>query len=243
MAGLKQMIADRKSPPRDAVDDACFTCRPGRVFCLLGANGAGKTTTLRMIATMLSISAGAIEVDGFSVATDAKEVRRRLGFLTGSTKLYHRLTARELVRYYARLHGVNQAAHRRREDRLFALLDMRDFADKRIAALSTGMKQKVSIARAVIHDPTVLVLDEATAGLDALASRGIVELIRSQRESGKTVLFSTHRLNEVVELADDLAVIHKGRILYSGTLSDFRAGAEDDSFERAFIGLIENAES
>lgn len=237
------LIGGRRAEPTPAIRGVSFDCAPGRVFCLLGANGAGKTTILRMIATMLRVDTGEIDVAGFSVSTQPREVRRRLGFLTGSTKLYHRLTTDELVRYHADLHGVSPADFTERRDRIYALLDMGEFAGRRVGRLSTGMQQKVSIARTMIHDPEVLVLDEATAGLDVLAARGIAELIRREKNNGKTILFSTHRLGEVVELADDLAVIHEGRILFLGTLDKFLVDHAGLSLESAFIRTIENGAS
>ena len=169
-----------------AVDRLDLEVPAGQLFGFLGPNGAGKTTTLRMIATMLRPTSGSIEVDGFDAAKDPAEVRRRLGFLTGTTRLYDRLTPAELVRYYADLHGIDRGTLARRRDEIFTLLDMHKFANQRIGKLSSGMKQKVSIARTIIHDPSVLVLDEATAGLDVIASRAIIHLIRDAGNRGKS---------------------------------------------------------
>ena len=240
-AQKREMGPDFRGSTVDAVSGISFTCRPGRVFSLVGPNGAGKTTTLRLISTMLKPTSGSIEVDGFDVSAKPEKVRERLGFLTGSTKLYHRLTANELVKYYADLHGIDRGTFERRKDEIFTLLDMHGFAKQRIAKMSTGMQQKVSIARTIIHDPSVMVFDEATAGLDVLASRGIVELIRSAKERGKTVLFSTHRMGEVSQLSDDLAIIHKGTLLYNGTYEGFSAQMKVDSLEDEFIRIIEAA--
>jgi len=237
----REMGKDFEGSTVDAVAGVAFTCRPGRIFSLLGPNGAGKTTTLRMISTMLKPTSGSIEVDGFDVVREPEKVRKRLGFLTGSTKLYHRLTANELVKYYADLHGVDRESFERRRDEIFTLLDMHPFANQRIGKLSTGMKQKVSIARTIIHDPSVMVFDEATAGLDVVASRGIVELIRNARERGKTVLFSTHRMGEVSQLSDDLAIIHKGKLLYNGAYDTFEAQMQAGSLEDEFIRVVEAA--
>ena len=225
----------------DAVSGVSFACQPGRVFGLLGPNGAGKTTALRMIATTLRPTSGAVVVHGFDTVREPERVRASLGFLTGSTQLYDRLTPNELVRYYADLHGVPRGDYQRRRADVFQALDMNAYADRRIGKLSTGMKQKVSIARTMIHDPEVLVLDEATSGLDVLASRGIVELIRQARDRGKTVLFSTHRMGEVDQLCDDLALIHRGRILYDGTYDAFKREMQASSFEDEFIRRIEAA--
>jgi sodium transport system ATP-binding protein len=234
----REMGRDSRDSTIDAVAGVSFTCKPGRVFSLLGPNGAGKTTTLRMISTMLKPTSGAVEVDGFDVARDPERVRERLGFLTGSTKLYHRLTANELVRYYADLHGIDRDTFERRKEEIFERLDMRGFANRRIGKLSSGMQQKVSIARTIIHDPSVMVFDEATAGLDVVASRGIVELIRDAKQRGKTVLFSTHRMGEVSQLSDDLAIIHKGRLLYDGSYKEFTKEMQAGSLEDEFIRII-----
>lgn len=223
----------------DAVTDVSFECKPGRIFSLLGPNGAGKTTALRMISTMLRPTSGHIEVAGHDVQKDPEHARRILGFLTGSTKLYDRLTSEELVKYYADLHQMPRQLYRQRREEIFALLDMEHFAHKRIGKLSTGMKQKVSIARTIIHDPDVLVFDEATSGLDVVASRGIVQLIRNAKERGKTVLFSTHRMGEASILSDDLAIIHKGKLLYNGTYQAFTETMQSATLEDEFIRLVE----
>jgi sodium transport system ATP-binding protein len=226
----------------DAVDDVSFTCEPGRVYGLLGPNGAGKTTTLRTIATMLAPTEGTVTVKGMDVTEQPQAVCEHIGFLTGSTGLYDRLTATELVRYYADLHGVSEADFQARRDRLFDLLDMNDFADRRIGKFSTGMRQKVSIARTMIHDPEVIVFDEATAGLDVIAARSIMRLVRESRDEGKTVLFSTHRMDEVNMLADDLGLLHEGELLYDGTYDTFVDEMQADTFEDEFIRRIEAAD-
>jgi sodium transport system ATP-binding protein len=235
----REMGRDFEGSTVNAVDGVSFECVPGRIFSLLGPNGAGKTTTLRMIATMLHPTSGSIQVDGFDVSKEPEKVRKSLGFLTGSTKLYHRLTAKELVKYYADLHGIDRATFERRKEEIFSLLDMHSFANQRIAKLSTGMQQKISIARTIIHDPSVLVFDEATAGLDVVASRGIVELIRQAKDRGKTVLFSTHRMGEVSQLSDDLAIIHKGKLRFNGTYVEFTERMASDSLEDEFIRIVE----
>jgi sodium transport system ATP-binding protein len=237
----REMGSSFRGTTVDAVAGVSFECRPGRVFGLLGPNGAGKTTTLRMIATTLKPTSGSIAVAGHDVTHEPEKVRAHLGFLTGSTQLYDRLTAAELVRYYADLHGVPRAVYVKRRAEIFAALDMESFADRRIAKLSTGMRQKVSIARTMIHDPDVLVLDEATAGLDVISSRTIIQLIREARDRGKTVLFSTHRMGEVGLLCDDLALMHQGRLLYNGTYADFAAGMKSPTLEDEFIRRIEEA--
>jgi sodium transport system ATP-binding protein len=225
----------------DAVRDVNFTCQPGRVFTLLGPNGAGKTTILRMIATMLKPSGGTISVAGFDVATQPVEVRRRLGFLTGNTGLYDRLTPAELIKYYADLYEMEPKQFARRKDELFTLLGIHEFAGRRIGKLSSGMKQKVSIARTIIHDPAVVVFDEPTAALDVVTSRSIMQLIRTCREQKKTIIFSTHRMGEVSLISDDLAILHKGKLIFSGTYKDFEQQMQTPSVEDEFVRLVEAA--
>ncbi len=225
--------------PVEAVAGISFTCKPGRVFSLLGPNGAGKTTTLRMIATLLKPTSGSITVCGDDVVDQAQEVRRKIGFLTGTTRLYERLTPDEVVRYYADLHSVEPGTFKKRRDELFALLGIDEFAQRRIGKLSTGMRQKVSIARTMIHDPEVIIFDEPTVGLDVITARHILDLIRSCRAQGKTVLFSTHVMGEVSLLSDDLAIIHNGKLCYSGTYEAFRSTMQGASLEEEFIRLVQ----
>lgn len=238
---IKAAAERRREGTVDAVAGVSFTCRSGRIFSLLGPNGAGKTTALRMIATLLRPTAGSIEVAGIDALKDPQEVRRRLGFLTGSTKLYDRLSANELVRYYADLHGMDRKVFEARKDELFTRLDMHDFAKKRIGKLSTGMRQKVSIVRTMIHDPQILVFDEPTVGLDVITSKNIIELIRDCKQQGKTVIFSTHIMGEVSLLSDDMAIIHRGRLVFNGTHAEFVAGMQRDTIEEEFIRLLEAA--
>lgn len=224
-----------------AVDDVSFSCQPGRIFSLLGPNGAGKTTALRMIATMLKPTEGFIKVAGFDTVKEAQQVRQKIGFLTGSTGLYARLTPNELIKYYADLHGMEKSRFNQRKEELFDLLDIHDFANRRIGKLSAGMKQKVSIARTMIHDPEVVVFDEPTVGLDVITARNIVQLIRQNREKRKTVIFSTHIMGEVNLLSDDLAIIHKGKLLFNDTFEKFKNQMTSKSIEDEFIKIIEGA--
>ncbi|RMF60366.1 MAG: ATP-binding cassette domain-containing protein [Calditrichaeota bacterium] len=235
----KELAGSNRNGTIEAVAGISFTCQPGRVFSLLGPNGAGKTTTLRMIATMLKPTAGSINVAGFDTQQSPIEVRRRLGFLTGTTGLYDRLTPNELIKYYADLHRVDAETFKKRRDEIYDRLEMHDFANRRIAKLSSGMKQKVSIARTIIHDPEVVVFDEPTAGLDVITARSIIELVRDFRARGKTVIFSTHIMGEVSLLSDDLAIIHEGRLLYSGSYKAFVENMQTKSLEDEFIRLVE----
>ena len=224
-----------------ALDDVSFVCQPGRVFGLLGPNGAGKTTALRLIATMLKPTAGAVVVDGIDAATDPRGVRDRIGFLTGNTGLYDRLTANEMVKYHADLHRMDPRVFEARRDELFRTLGITEFAGRRIARFSSGMRQKVSIARTIIHDPGVIVFDEPTTGLDVMTSRGIVNLIRQCRDAGKTVLFSTHIMGEVQLLCDDIGVLHRGRMYFCGSKEEFEGQMTQPTYEDEFIHMVGEA--
>ncbi len=218
-----------------AADGVSFTAAAGRVLGLLGPNGAGKTTTLRMLATILTPTSGTALVDGIDVVRDPLSVRRRIGYLSGSTGVYERMTAREMVAYFGRLHQMSEERIERRTREIFALLRMEDFADRMAGTFSSGQKQKLSIARTIIHDPPVLVFDEPTANLDVLVARTVVEFIRHAKDRGKCVVLSTHVLSEVEALADDVAIIHRGRILASGPLPEVTGGRR---LEEVFFDLV-----
>jgi sodium transport system ATP-binding protein len=235
---LTKIFGGGKRQRTVAVDDLSFACRPGEVYGLLGPNGAGKTTTLRMLSTVLSPTSGTAEVAGHDVVREGHLVRTNVGFLSGNTGLYGRLTPVEVLTYFGRLHGMEVPRIEARISELADLLDMGDFLGKRCDKLSTGMKQKVNVARTILHDPPVLILDEPTAGLDVLAARTIVDSIRRSRDEGKCIVFSTHIMGEVSRLCDRLGVIHKGRLQFEGTLEAFRARAGDD-LEEAFVNLLE----
>ncbi len=224
-----------------AVSDISFECQPGRIFSLLGPNGAGKTTTMRMLSTIFTPTSGQIEIAGVDALANPAEARKKIGFLTGSTGLYARLTPNELVKYFAELYDVSPTEFKERKERLFDLLDMNDFQNKRIGKLSTGMKQKVSICRTMIHDPEVIVFDEPTSGLDVITAENIISLIRDCKEQGKTVIFSSHIMSEVDLLCDDMAIVHKGQLLFNGTMDDFRANQQASSLTGEFIRVINEA--
>lgn len=221
-----------------AVDDVSFVCQPGRVFSLLGPNGAGKTTTLRMLSTIFKPTSGTIKIAGIDVAEQPQEARKKIGFLTGSTGLYARLTPNELIQYFADLYSIPRDVCETRKAKLYDLLDMHDFQGKRIGKLSTGMKQKVSICRTMIHDPEVVVFDEPTSGLDVITAENIITLIRDCREQGKTVIFSSHIMSEVDLLCDDIAIIHKGKLLHNGTMDEFRANMQAPNLTAEFIRIV-----
>jgi sodium transport system ATP-binding protein len=221
-----------------AVDDVNFSCQPGRVFTLLGPNGAGKTTTLRIMATMLKPSSGTVNIAGFDTVKEPQQVRQKIGFLTNTTALYDRLTPNEIIKYYADLHGMDKDKFKERKESLFNLLGINEFAGRRIGKLSGGMKQKVSIARTVIHDPEVVIFDEPTVGLDVITARNIIKLIRDCKEEGKTVIFSTHIMGEVSLLSDDLAIIHKGGLLFNDSYESFLKQMKSKSIEDEFIRIV-----
>jgi sodium transport system ATP-binding protein len=233
----KELNTDQKTAT--AVQDLSFSCQPGRVFSLLGPNGAGKTTTLRMIATLIAPTSGQIHINGIDALSQPQEARKHIGFLTGSTGLYARLTPIEVIDYYADLYGVEKAAREQRKEELFSLLHMQDFLHKRIGKLSTGMKQKVSICRTMIHDPSVVIFDEPTSGLDVITAENIIKLIRSCKDQGKTVIFSSHIMSEVDLLCDDLAIIHQGTLKYNGTMVDFRANMQTANLTEEFIRIVQ----
>jgi sodium transport system ATP-binding protein len=222
-----------------AVDGVTFRCEPSQVYGLLGANGAGKTTTLRMLATILEPTGGTARVAGHDIRRDSQAVRSSIGFLSAATALYGRLTAREMTEYFGRLHGLRGPALRRRVDDVFERLEI-DFSDRRCDALSTGMKQKVSIARTMVHDPPVMIFDEPTLGLDVMTARAIVEFIRDCRTQGKTVLFSTHVMSEAEKLCDTIGIIHRGKLLAEGSLATLRVRYQQRDLEEIFVAAVES---
>lgn len=222
-----------------AVDRVSFQCRPGEIYGLLGVNGAGKTTTLRILATILRPSDGTAIVAGYDVAQEPEKVRSQVGFLSTATALYARLSAQEMVEYFGRLHGLDEPTLRCRVDDLFERLGMNAFRGRRCDTLSTGMKQKVSIARTLAHDPSVMIFDEPTLGLDVVAARTIVGFIRDCRAQGKTVIFSTHVMSEAEKLCDQIGIIHGGRLLAEGTLADLRDRFGKRDLEDIFVAVVE----
>jgi sodium transport system ATP-binding protein len=216
-----------------------FEALSGEIFGLLGPNGAGKTTTLRIICTLLAPDAGSVEVLGFDTRTAPQEVRRRVGVVTAEIGVYPRLTARENIAYFAELTGVLDGEVKRRVDGVVERLDMAPFANQRAESLSSGQKQKVAIARAIVHDPPVLMFDEPTSNLDVLASREIREFMVESRGRGKCVIFSTHVLHDAERLCDRVTIIHEGRVVASGTTAEVRGDNQD--LEDSFLSLVEAA--
>ena len=233
--GLTKIFRDKKRGEIRAVDNVSFQVAPGQIYGLLGANGAGKTTVLRMLATMLKPTAGSASVADLDITTQSSAVRAQVGFLAASTALYGRLTARELIAYFGQLHGLGHHEISVRTERLVAELDMGEFIDRRIEKFSTGMKQKTSIARTLVHDPAVMIFDEPTLGLDVMAARTIVRFIRDCRARGKTVVYSTHVMSEVEKLCDTIGIVHDGRLLDEGTLTELRARHGEQDMEEIFV--------
>ena len=225
-----------------AVKDLSFQADRGEIVVLLGVNGAGKTTTMRMLSTVLKPTSGTASVEGYDIIDEPQHVRSKLGFLSGDTGLYSRLTAREIITYFARLYDVEENVITQRIEELSEVLDMGDFLNKKMDMLSTGMKQKVSIARSIIHDPPVMILDEPTAGLDILTARNIVEFIHKCREEGKCVLFSTHIMREAERIADRIVMIHNGKLLAEGTWDEFKQKTGLRDLDDIFVHFVNSLE-
>ncbi len=235
---LTKTFRDKKRGTIRAADNISFRVQPGQIYGLLGANGAGKTTTLRLLATLLSPTDGGATVAGFDVAREPEKVRANVGFLAASTALYARLTAREMIAYFGRLNGMTDDAVRVRIKQISAELDMDDFLDRRCDKFSTGMKQKTSIARTLVHDPAVMIFDEPTLGLDVMTARAIVKFVRDCRARGKTVIYSTHVMSEVEKLCDVIGIIHDGKLLAEGTLADLRVRHSEQDMEEIFVKIV-----
>ncbi len=231
-----------KGKPVVAVDSISLEVRRGEIFGLLGPNGAGKTTALRMISTILEPTSGKVLVDGLDTVSEADEVRRRLGFLSGDTGLYKNLKAREMIEFFGRLYGMDENKLRERVDYLIDVLDMERYAGTMCEALSSGTKQKVNIARTMVHDPPILVFDEPTVGLDVLVARTLTDFILELKKHQKTVIFSTHIMREAERLCDRIAIIHDGGLLAVGTLDELLSETNKDNLEDAFFNLVGNEE-
>lgn len=233
---LCKSFPDGKSGQVHAVKDLSFRAEQGQIFGLLGANGAGKTTTLRMLSTVIQPTGGAARVAGFDIVKDSAKVRANIGFLSTSTALYQRLNPIELLRYFGEIYQVPKLEARIEE--VVHQLKIAEFADRLCDKLSTGQKQRVSIARAILHDPPILFFDEPTAGLDVVTSQTILEFIESCRERGRTVVFSTHIMSETERLCDHVLVIHEGAARATGTVQELMAQTNTTTFEQAFLSLV-----
>ncbi len=235
---LTKTFKDKKRGIITAVDNVSFTCRPGQIYGLLGANGAGKTTTLRLLATLLQPTSGTATLAGHDAATAGVQVRANVGFLAASTALYGRLTAREMITYFGELNGLTEDAIQARIKQLADELDMHEFLDRRCDKFSTGMKQKTSIARTLIHDPAVMIFDEPTLGLDVMTARAIVKFVRDCRDRGKTVIYSTHIMSEVEKLCDRVGIIHGGKLVAEGTVAELRTRYGEQDLEEVFVKAV-----
>ncbi len=221
-----------------ALNSVSFSAAPGQIYGLLGPNGAGKTTALRILSTVLQPSSGTAIVGGFDCVTQPELVRHQIGFISANTAVYDRMTAWEMVQYFGRLYGMEEEHLRDRMEQLFDRFQMQEFRDSLGAKMSTGMKQKVSIARAIVHDPPVLIFDEATTGLDVLVARALLDAVAELRDQGKCVVFSTHIMREAERLCDRVAIMHHGCFLAEGTLEELRDQHEQRDLEELFFQLI-----
>jgi sodium transport system ATP-binding protein len=222
------------------VNSISFDCHEGEVFGLLGANGAGKTTTLRMLSTIIAPTSGSAAILNHDVVTEAEGVRRNLGFYSASTALYPRLTARETIDFFARINQYPPARVAERVNYLIERFGITKYADSRVDRLSSGMKQKVSIARTVAHDPRIIIFDEPTVGLDVLNALEVQDSIRQLRTEGKTIIFSTHIMSEAEKLCDRIAIIHGGRILACDTLANLRTSTGEHYLEDIFVHYVKD---
>jgi len=236
--GLTKHYPDLRRGKLVALDGVSFRASPGQVYGLLGPNGAGKTTALRILSTVLRPTTGTVTINGFDVVAQPSEVRRQIGFMSANTAVYDRMTAWEMVEHFGRLYGIPDDELGERMEQLFDRLKMNDIRDRLGAKMSTGMKQKVSIARAIVHDPPVLIFDEATAGLDVLVARALLTTVAELRDHGKCILFSTHIMREAEKLCDRVAIIHHGHILAEGELESLRDRYHERDLEELFFQLI-----
>jgi sodium transport system ATP-binding protein len=239
---LRKTFYDETRGEVHAVDGVSFDCRPGEVFGLLGANGAGKTTTLRMLSTVLRPTGGTATVMGHDIVRESEAVRRSLGFYSASTALYPRLTARETLDFFTRINGYPKERVDGRVEELVQRFGISEYENGRVDKLSSGMKQKVSIARTVAHDPPVLIFDEPTVGLDVMNALEMVKVVRELKEEGKTILYSSHIMSEVEKLCDRIGILHRGDLLALGTLDDLRHETGEHYLEDVFLHFVKRAE-
>lgn len=236
--GLTKSYNDLRRGQFIALDGLSFSANQGEVFGLLGPNGAGKTTALRILSTVLQPTRGTARINGFDVVTQPEMVRHHIGFMSANTAVYDRMTAWEMVEYFGRLYGMEEQELRERMETLFDRLQMQNIRDLLGAKMSTGMKQKVSIARAIVHDPPVLIFDEATSGLDVLVARALLDTVAELRDMGKCIVFSTHIMREAERLCDRVAIMHQGKILAEGTLDELHDSYGKQDLEDLFFDLI-----
>jgi len=223
-----------------AVQSASFSCRAGEIYGLLGPNGAGKTTTLRCLATILTPTSGTATIAGHNLLREPQAVRRNIGFLSGSTGLYGRLTARETLRFFGSPNGMRQPMLDERVERVLAMFQITEYADRTTDRLSTGMRQRVNLARAVVHDPPVLILDEPTTGLDPIVSLVVEQAVQALAAAGKCVLFSTHLLEQAQTICHRMGIIGRGQLMAEGTLPELLAQTGTDTLRNAFFKIIQS---
>ena len=240
---LVKTFDDYKRGPVAAVNGVSFECRPGEIFGLLGPNGAGKTTTLRILSTVLKPTSGVAMIAGHDVVINPQAVRENIGFMSNATAIYDRLTAWEIVEFFGRLNGMKKAALKARMEEIFEWLQMNSFREVLGAKLSTGMKQKVSIARTIVHDPPVLIFDEPTSGLDVLVARVLLEKIKELKSLGKTIILSTHSMHEVMRLCQRVAIIHRGELQAMGTIDELLTTHCQPDLEELFFHLVDQADA
>jgi len=237
---LVKVFRTRRGGEVRAVDGLSFSCHAGEIFGLLGPNGAGKTTTLRILATILTPTAGNAVLVGYNTKSEADKVREQIGFLATETGLYDRFTARETIRFFGRINRLSDDEIARRTEEIFSMLELTPLADRRVGTFSTGEKQKLSLARSIIHDPPVLILDEPTFGLDVMAARAVVESIKLFREQGRTILISTHIMAIAEKLCDEIGILYKGRLRALGTLPDLKETYAAADMEEVFFSAVGN---
>ncbi len=240
---LSKTFWDRRRGEFAAVHPISFHIRKGEIFGLLGPNGAGKTTLLRMLATILTPTSGTAFINGYDLRNDPDKIKKSIGFLSGNTRLYGRLSPRELLRYFGELYDMPHALIQERTSNILDLLRMTEFADQRIDSLSTGQMQKTSIARCILHDPPVFIFDEPTLGLDVLTSRTIIRFIQESARNGKTVIFSTHYMQEAERLCHRIGLLHLGRLLDIDSLIGFRQKTRIPHLTDIFLSYIDHDES
>jgi len=242
VSNLTKEFKQKNGEIQRAVNNLSFNAGDGESVCLLGVNGAGKTTAMRILSTVLQPTSGTATIQGYDIQNEGQKVRENLGFLSGDTGLYNRLRVIEFLRYFGDLYDVPRGLADHRIKEMAKLLDMESFLDKKIEFLSTGMKQKVSIVRSIIHDPPVMIFDEPTSGLDILTARNIVSFMRKSRQDGKCVLFSTHIMREAERLADRIVMIHKGLKLAEGSLEELQDISSNTDLDDIFIYFVNQVE-
>lgn len=236
--GLSKEFVDGKRGKVAAVQSVSLSATPGRILGLLGRNGAGKSTFLRMLSTVIKPTAGSAKVNGFDIVTQSEQVRASIGFMSTSTALYGRLTPVEVLEYFGSLYGIPQPELKTRVDYVMKRFGIESYADGLCDKLSTGQKQRVNIARTILHDPPVLFFDEPTSGLDVVMSQDVMEFVEEVKTQGKTVVYCTHIMSEVERLCDEVAVIHDGIVCDFGTVSVLKERHEATSLEQAFLKIV-----